>query len=883
MVWDRFSSLRSRLVVLVVLAGVPAFALAVANMQIERQREMREAGRNAATVAHLLAIQKERTVGEARGILISLAQVQRGAPLDAARGSDLLRRIRAHYPDYANFGIADPRGDVINSAVPLGGPVNLGNTDFFRRTVATRDFAVGTYAVGRTTGRPVLRFGYPVLGDRGEVTGVVYASLDLDSLEVLDSGMAAILPAGSILTTLDDEGTVLARLPGAAGRVGQPRPDLARLRPLMAAGGGQFLARGERGERYLHALAPVRGTAHAGAMYVVVDVPESAAFAEVNTVFAGQMLALLVILLVVVAGTWVSGSALVLRPVAGLLAVTRRLAAGDLSARIGRRHGRGELGALEQAFDEMAGALEARHGERDLAAQALARSEQQYRAVIQNAPFGIFRSTVAGRLILVNPRLVELLGYASETEVLRLDLPTEVYADAAERERIVALAGQGVATLSTEVRWRRKDGKILTLRANGRLVREPGGGPPYFEVFVEDETERRALEARLEHPQRLEAVGRLAAGVAHDFNNVLTAILGYSQLLADRIPAGDPGRALLDEIRYSADQATTLTRQLLAFSRQQVREPRVLDVNAVVADSETMLRRLIGEDVELRARLAVPLGRVRMDPGQLEQIIVNLVVNSRDAMPEGGTVVIETHDAEIGDALEFEGVTVPPGSYVVLSVSDTGQGMDPATRARIFEPFFTTKEPGKGTGLGLPTVYGIARQNEGHVLVYSRPGEGATFKIYLPRVTDPGAATVGPAVESVPAGGTETVLLVEDEAPLRALAGEFLRSRGYTVLEAGNPAKALQLADERPGQIDLVVTDVLMPGMTGIRLARYLAASQPHARILYVSGHSEEVIAERGILPLGLFFLPKPFTRETLTRKVREVLDSPPPGPGGTA
>jgi nitrogen-specific signal transduction histidine kinase len=398
-------------------------------------------------------------------------------------------------------------------------------------------------------------------------------------------------------------------------------------------------------------------------------------------------------------------------------------------------------------------------------------------------------------------------------------------------------------------------------------------GEPHFLLHFQDMTERKQLETQLRQAQKMEAVGRLAGGVAHDFNNVLTAIFGYVDLLREEIPADSPAQHDLAEVRKASERAASLTKQLLAFSRQQVLEPMVLEPNALVEDFEKMLHRLIGEDVELRLSLARDAGNVLADPGQLQQVLMNLVVNARDAMPTGGKLILETANTELSEPYAELHQQVVPGRYVMLAVSDTGMGMTPETKARIFEPFFTTKEKGKGTGLGLSTVYGIVKQSGGYVWVYSELGRGTTFKIYLPRV-DAAPDTMLPAREPATVTGTETILLAEDDDVLRPLARGLLEKLGYTVLDAADGAAALEAARRYGEPIHLLLTDVVMPGVSGRELARELEKSRPETRVLYVSGYTDDAIVHHGMLEPGLSFLQKPFTPASLARKVREVLDT---------
>jgi two-component system cell cycle sensor histidine kinase/response regulator CckA len=424
-----------------------------------------------------------------------------------------------------------------------------------------------------------------------------------------------------------------------------------------------------------------------------------------------------------------------------------------------------------------------------------------------------------------------------------------------------------------ELRIVRPDGRIRELEFAASADFLPGS----HLAVLRDVTQRRQLEEQLRQAQKIEAVGRLAGGVAHDFNNLLNVITGYGQMLFRRLADG-PEREKTRAILQAADRAAGLTRQLLAFSRKQVLEPKVLDLNAVVSGMDEMMRRLIGEDIELQADLAPDLGRTRADPGQIEQVLMNLVVNARDAMPRGGRVRLETVNAEMDEAYVRDHLGARPGRYVTLAVCDTGFGMDAETQKHIFEPFFTTKEKGKGTGLGLATVYGIVKQSEGYIWVDSAPGAGTTVRVYLPRVeAEPEAEEPRRPVvpEQAPARGTETVLLVEDEEMVRRMTREVLEGAGYRVLEAASGFEALRLSSGHGGRLDLLLTDVVMPGMSGRELAERLAPVRPGMKVLYMSGHTDDAIFHHGVAQAGTGFLQKPFTPETLERRIRELLGQP--------
>ena len=423
---------------------------------------------------------------------------------------------------------------------------------------------------------------------------------------------------------------------------------------------------------------------------------------------------------------------------------------------------------------------------------------------------------------------------------------------------------------------RRKDATLYEEDAVISPVRDPSGQVVNYVAVKRDVTDVRRMEEQLRQSQKMEAVGRLAGGVAHDFNNLLTAISGYSDLLLHRLPEYSTLRRDVEEIRKAGDRAAALTHQLLAFSRRQVLQPKVLDLNAVVTNMGQMLRRLVGENVELSTDLSPSLSRVKADPGQIEQVIVNLAINARDAMPDGGRITIATADADLSPAYAVAHPEVRPGPHVLLSVADTGHGMDDETQAHLFEPFFTTKERGKGTGLGLATVYGIVQQSGGHIRVNSAADSGSTFLIYLPRVDAPEDDSQGEVRPPLPrpSPGTETVLLAEDEEGVRRFAREILSGNGYKVLEAGNGREALLLSEAHRGEIHLLLTDVVMPKMSGRELTERIRPLRPDLRILYMSGYIDDAILRHDVLEDGIPFLQKPFTSEGLARKVREVLDS---------
>ena len=504
----------------------------------------------------------------------------------------------------------------------------------------------------------------------------------------------------------------------------------------------------------------------------------------------------------------------------------------------------------------------------------LVRREELFRLISENAADMIAVVDASGKRLYNSPAYERILGYTAEelqsTSSLEQVHPDDrhLVEEAAKEARI------GGAGRTIQYRMRHKDGSWHVLESGASAVLDAQGKVEKLVIVNRDVTSRRSLEEQFRQAQKMEAVGRLSGGVAHDFNNLLGVIIGYAEFLQERLEPQNALRGSVDEILKAGKRAASLTRQLLAFSRQQVLEPKVLDLNVVVSDTEKLLRRLIGEDVELFTQLTPDLGRVKADQGQLEQVIMNLAVNARDAMPQGGKLTIATENVVMDDAfVRRYPYPVQPGAYVCLTVNDNGIGMDAETKARAFEPFFTTKEKGKGTGLGLSTVYGVVKQSGGYIDIYSSPGAGTTFKIYLPRVDETIRTEDVPVAGNRSFKGKETILLAEDEASLRRLTRTTLELCGYKVLEAKDGAEGLEVSDAYEGAIDLLLTDVVMPGIGGRALAQELSRRRPDIRLVYMSGYTGQTVGTQESFEPGSHFLSKPFTRETLTRKVREALD----------
>jgi PAS domain S-box-containing protein len=532
---------------------------------------------------------------------------------------------------------------------------------------------------------------------------------------------------------------------------------------------------------------------------------------------------------------------------------------------------------LEQLVAEHAARLETVREQYEQEINERKRAEETLRKLsraVEQSPNIVVITDTAGKIEYVNPKFTTVTGYPASRvigknpRILKSgQTPPEEYQ---ELWRTITAGGEWQG----EFYNRRQNGEFYWSSAVISPIKNEADRITHFLAVEEEITGRKELEERLRLSQKMEAVGRLAGGIAHDFNNLLLVITGHCALLMESLLPGDPIRRDIDEIRKAGERAVSLTRQLLAFSRRQILQPKIINLNNVVTDLEKMLRRLISRDIELLTTLEPALGRVKADPGQIEQVIMNLVINARDAMPDGGTLTIETANVEVDENYARRHVDVKAGSYVMLAVNDTGTGMDAETQTRIFEPFFTTKEPGRGTGLGLATVYGIVQQSNGHIVIESKVEHGTSFRVCLPQVRPAEGPDKVAEPLPEPRWGLETVLIVEDEEGVKRVARRFLENRGYTVMEAASGEEALRLCQEYTKSIHLLLTDVVMPGMNGRQLAERLTGLYPEMKVIYMSGYSDETVGRHGVFGPDMILLQKPFTPVALVSKVREALDN---------
>ena len=850
-----FSSLRFRLLLAVLVPFVAAASLLSYETLDRRAYAVRHSRDQVKELLSLAATQEKQGLDQAHHLLAVLSQVTCVRRLDVSECNALFAELIAQNPRYTNIALIGPEGDALASGIPLTETVEARSRAWYQRAVKTRRFAVGDYIVGRVTKRPSIHVAQPMLAPKTEeVTAVLMAAINLDYLAGL---LPTKLPEGSSAYVLDSTGTVLARGGGAASvGPGMPYPHSGYLQ-IADLAEDETILYGARELRIGDAETPLR---------VALTVPTASVLRNSNAMVNRAITALAVLAILSLA-VWIVGDRFVVRRTQALVRVTRDLGSGHLEVRAPVPYDRGELGELERAFNAMADSLQRRE-------IALVESEGRFREIAETVQEAFWVASADGlRIIYLSPAFEQIWGRPVSWLEGRVERLFETI-DPEDRARVEAsFAKLAEGDFREEFRIKRPDGETRWIFSRAFPVRNPDGSVVRVVGSSEDITERKGIEDQFLQSQKMEALGRLAGGVAHDFNNLLTIISGYADILLGDPKLDEETRHHLSEITASSRRASSLTRQLLAFSRKQIVQRQAVDLNESVRRMEDMLRRLIGENIKLVVEKADDLGTVMADPGHIEQTVMNLVVNARDAMPRGGTIRIETANVELDEAYAREHSGVTPGRFVMFAISDTGIGMDAATRARLFEPFFTTKERGKGTGLGLATVYGIAKQSGGHIWVYSEPGRGSTFKIYFPRATTDQVEAEPRALAGSIRGGSETILLVEDDPNLRQLIRNSLQSRGYAVIEAADGAEAERVSDLYAGTVHLLLTDSVLPNLSGPALSRSLTKRRPDLKVLFMSGYTDANAFEQAGVEVGRAFLQKPFTVDAMARKVRDVLD----------
>ena len=850
--------LRLRLMALVLAAVTPFVILIALVARQHRFNERSTAQEKALDQALAFSRRVDGRIGSIETVLLTLVHSVSPRPADSLRNDRLLRNVAAELPnEFAHFAVTTHGGLPIGTSDTLTNgarrPIVLSST--VKDTLL--DFVIqGPALLYGKEGPPAIAISYEDTALGVRVAGFV----TMQQLQWEFSRRA--VPADAIGTIVDKYGVVIFRSRNPGKWLGRNISDS----PL-------FLAAGAR-QSGIAAVQDLDGGQVFSGFAVTQHVPwivnvgseQDLAFAKARADFWRAIWIGTLALLLAIVLAWTQATRIIV-PIRTVARDAVLLAKGDLSHRSSTGPAGDEIGILSETLNTMAEALEKRE-------DALRRSEMRFRAIIENVEDVIVILNPDGARSYVSPAMTRNLGYSNE-ELLAGSPQDIIHPDdwPAVRELIANVRRFPGEVASGEARCRHKDGSWRIFRGDLCNLNDVPGVEGIL-VNLRDVTEQSGLESELRQAQKMELVGQLAGGVAHDFNNLLTVITGRTEFLLEAENLGGDQETDLAEIREAAGRATELTRQLLAFSRKQLLQPRVLDLNHTLAEVEPMLRRLIGEDIQIRIVAGSNLGSITADPGQLQQILLNLALNARDAMPSGGVITFQTANQSIRGSAGPNSTEVEPGEYIVLQVADTGTGMDAATQSRIFEPFFTTKGQGKGTGLGLSTVYGIVKQSGASISVVSAPGEGTRFTVYFPRSDEYALAQSAEKDSDTPLSGTETILLVEDDRGVRNLVERVLNSRGYRVLSAEHGVDALQLASALNGTIDLVLTDVVMPAMSGREMVDALRLKRPGVRVIYMSGYTDDEIVRRGLHDPTMSFIQKPFTAEHLATLVRKILDN---------
>lgn len=871
-----FDSIAQKLALLVMLSVLPALLIILYSGVEQRRHSMEIAKNDALLLVHSMAETQKGVTSATRQILSTLAKMPAVQGLDARGSSELFRAVTEQNPEYLGITLTDTYGNVLASNRAFSG-INLADRKHIRDALARKDFAVGEYIVTRVGEIPSFAFAFPVLDREGEARGVLAAVLRLDRF----SGFFDVsnLHKDSFVAVTDHKGIRLFYHPAkrTTNPVGKPiraeNWEIAR----KEQGPGKFILQGSDGVRRIFAFEQVRlGPGEVPYMYAWAGIPEGPTLRPANAAMLRNLLLLLLATVLALAISRLVGRITLLAPIKSLVETTHNFASGDLEVRNDMADRSGELGTLARAFNEMADCL--------ARSQAMLLEREAHLEEAQRiAHIGSWEWDALADTAVWSKELCRIVGIDPCEPVPSLAEQEKIYTPestkrlrAAEEEAMKTGKGYGL-----ELESKQEDGTSRWLLARGEALRDGNGAISGLRGTALDITERKLaeqervkLQEQLGQAQKMESIGRLAGGVAHDFNNMLAVILGHTDMVLTKLDPGDPIHAELQLVRKAASRSADLVRQLLAFARKQIVAPQVLDLNETVEAMLKMLRRLIGENIELAWLPGAALWRVKIDPSQVDQILANLCVNARDAIDGVGKVTLRTENVVISEAYCENYSDCFPGKYVLLAVGDTGSGMDQETLTNLFEPFFTTKEQGKGTGLGLATVYGSVKQNSGFIHVDSEPGKGTNFRIYLPRVSgDEMGGGEDVSIGAVPPAKGETVLLVEDEPMVMDYGKHLLITLGYKVLTAATPKEAIGLAEKQGDSIDLLLTDVIMPEMNGGELAGLLMKAAPNMKCLFMSGYSAEFISKQGVLDKEVLLIQKPFTKKELAVKIRKALE----------
>jgi PAS domain S-box-containing protein len=868
-------SIRAQLFLLILIVAIPAIGIIIYSGMKSRNDAIADARRETYQLVDKLTSEQQNLVSAAEQLLITLAQLPDVRNHQTTKVQPILRRLHRLNAWYSNIYVADQEGNVWAQAVDAK-PFSISDRRYFLNARASGRFSSGEYVLSRATGKTAFNFAYPMTDERGVLFGVVNIGIKMPYFEhILEHSQ---LTPGTRYILIDHRGVILGSSTGSEKGSGKPYdPELFRIMkegPEVSTFQGISNSGDPRIITYRKLRLPGEQIPY---IYIQADIPLGAVLSKARKELLVNIAILTSVLLVAVAFAWLIGK----RSIADRLTVLERasesLAKGDLQVRVSELVAGGEMGRLGQSFDHMADRLAVR--ERDL--RASEEEHQKLISVIEMSRDMIGMATLDGKVAYMNNAGLALVGLESREEACTktiLEFFVESTFQQALEKILPAIMKEGFWRGETRLRNFRT-GIPVDLEMAAFVITDPQGAPIAIATVSRDiterknaEEERQRLQSQLIQAQKMESIGQLAGGVAHDFNNILTAIIGYGSILQLKMAAHDPLRTNVDQILESAGRAANLTNSLLAFSRKQVLNVKPIHLNGIIAGQEQFLRRIIGEDIEMRTILRGD-AVIMADRGQIEQVLMNLATNARDAMPKGGHLTVETDLLEITEAAVSAHGIGAPGTYAVISVTDTGLGMDEEAKQKIFEPFFTTKEVGRGTGLGMAIVYGIVKQHKGYVTVDSQVGKGATFKIYLP--LHRGQVEQKEKAPAVSPGmtGTETILLAEDDATLRTFFRNILTDHGYTVVVAEHGEEAIRKFAERKDEIQLMVVDMIMPKKSGREVFDAVQAMKPGTKVIFSSGYTADKVRREG-LPAGSEFIAKPASPQEYLKKIREVLDS---------
>jgi two-component system cell cycle sensor histidine kinase/response regulator CckA len=864
-------TIRAQLLLITLIVALPAMGIIIHSGIKLREEAIQDARRETQKITESIAAEQQSLVTAARQLIIALAQLPDVRQKNAVRVQPILRDILSVHAQYSNIFIADLSGLVWATAVPVPPPFIITDRRYFKNALASGRLSSGEFIISRATNKPSFNLAYPLKNDRGVAIGAICVGFVTDSFIPLLERFE--LPPGTIYMLLDHNGLIMSRAVNPAQYLGKQLDPALFSRMLQGADTDTFIGLDIDGIERIVTYRKLRLSGELSPyMYVRTGIPVAIVLADAKKTLLYNLAVYLFFLALALFIASLIGKRSIADRVTLLEKASRELASGDMRVRISDLVVGGELGNLGQTFDHMAGQLALRE-------QALIASERNYREIFNTTKDAIIvYDLMSGAIVEINKAVEVMFGY-SRDELLHHPVQT---IDAQEPHHLIRDIPPWMGKSSEdfhrplELLCKKKDGERFWTEVV--LSATSIGGEGRVLAVLRDitdrkhaEEEKQNLQLQLSQSQKLESIGRLAGGVAHDFNNMLSVILGYTELIKNRLPENDPLLHDLQSIEKAALHSRDVTAQLLTFSRKQIISPVSVNLNDIVAKTKKTLAPLIGEDIEFHFVPAPELWSVLFDPAQIEQVLVNLSVNARDALPAGGILTIRTDNIILDEIFCREQGGMKPGEYVLLEVCDNGSGMDSETLSHIFEPFYTTKDVGEGTGLGLATVYGIIEQNGGQIRVLSKPGMGTTFSVYIPKGMQP---LIKPApVEKTPAvSGAGTILLVEDDTMVGTMVMEMLESLGYTVLIKSDPVDALSFCEKSRDPIDLLVTDVVMPKMNGKELRDRIKIIRPDIKVLFMSGYTSDVIAHHGILEEKAHFIQKPFTLDDIAGKIRDIL-----------